>query len=93
MRKCRYAGIAEVGRQLLDRDVGLGRQFFDCSRDTGALASAIGGYLGDPEAARAAGEAGARWAREQLSPAALSARLFTALRDVASARGSGPRAA
>ena len=62
-------------------------------RETAALAGAIGGYLDDPAGARAAGEAGAQWTRERLSPAPLSARLFTALRDVASARGSGPRAA
>jgi glycosyltransferase involved in cell wall biosynthesis len=65
-------------------------------RDPAALASAVGDYLRDPALARSAGEAGARWARERLAPAPLSARLFAALRGVsaaASAPAPAPRAA
>ena len=51
------------------------------------LANAIGHYLGDPGAARAAGEAGARFARERFRPATLAPRLFEWLR-VAAARSA-----
>ncbi len=47
------------------------------------LADAIGHYLGDPAAARAAGEAGARFARERFRPATLGPRLFEWLREAA----------
>src|SRR5258707_8814652 len=36
--KRRDAGITEVGGELLDRDIGIGRQFFDRGRNAGALA-------------------------------------------------------
>ncbi len=47
------------------------------------LADAIGHYLGDPAAARAAGEAGARFARERFRPATLGPQLFEWLRNAA----------
>ena len=47
------------------------------------LADAIGHYLVDPAAARAAGEAGARYARERFRPAMLGPRLFEWLREAA----------
>jgi phosphatidylinositol alpha-1,6-mannosyltransferase len=47
------------------------------------LADAIGRYLGDPAAAGAAGEAGARFARERFRPATLGPRLFEWLREAA----------
>ncbi len=47
------------------------------------LADAIGHYLGDPAAARASGEAGARFARERFRPATLGPRLFEWLREAA----------
>src|SRR3982074_2116125 len=37
VRKCRDAGIAEIGSELLDRDIGFHRQFFDRRRDGRAL--------------------------------------------------------
>lgn len=49
--------------------------------DPPRLADAIGHYLGDPEAARTAGNAGARFARERFRPATLAARLFDLLRE------------
>jgi glycosyltransferase involved in cell wall biosynthesis len=52
-------------------------------RDGGALAEAIGGYLADPAAAAAAGDAGAAFTRERLAPAPLAARLVAALERVA----------
>jgi glycosyltransferase involved in cell wall biosynthesis len=51
--------------------------------DPAALASAIAPYLRDPELARAAGEAGARFARERFAPQAAAARLFAALAEAA----------
>ena len=45
MRKCRHAGIAEIGGQLLDRDVGVRRQPFDRGGDAGALAPALEAQL------------------------------------------------
>ncbi len=47
------------------------------------LADAVGRYLSNPDAARAAGEAGARFARERFRPATLGPRLFEALRQAA----------
>ena len=47
------------------------------------LADAIGRYLADPAAARAAGEAGAQFARERFRPATLGPRLFGWLREAA----------
>ena len=47
------------------------------------LADAIAHYLGDREAARATGEAGARFARERFRPATLGPRLFELLREAA----------
>jgi len=47
------------------------------------LADAIGRYLADPAAARAAGEAGAQFAREHFRPATLGPRLFGWLREAA----------
>src|ERR1700712_4186131 len=41
MGKRRDAGIAEVGRQLLDRNTGVGGEFFDGGGDAGALAPAL----------------------------------------------------
>lgn len=52
----------------------------------GRIADAVGHYLSDPDAARAAGEAGARFARERFRPATLGQRLFDLLRQ--SARGA-----
>jgi glycosyltransferase involved in cell wall biosynthesis len=49
--------------------------------DVGALADAIGFYLDDPEAARAAGSAGAAWART-LAPEPLAAQLVAVLEAV-----------
>jgi glycosyltransferase involved in cell wall biosynthesis len=51
--------------------------------DPARLADAIGHYLGDPAAARATGEAGARFARERFRPATLGPRLFGWLREAA----------
>jgi len=51
--------------------------------EPGRLADAIGHYLGNPDAARAAGEAGARFARERFRPALLGPRLFDLLREAA----------
>ncbi len=45
MRKRRHAGIAEIGGELLDRDVGLRRQLLDCGCDAGALAPALEAQL------------------------------------------------
>jgi glycosyltransferase involved in cell wall biosynthesis len=45
------------------------------------LADAVGHYLSDPDAARTAGEAGARFARERFRPATLGPRLFELLRE------------
>src|SRR3981081_304456 len=45
VRKCRDAGIAEIGSELLDRDIGLHRQFFDRRRDARALAPALEAQL------------------------------------------------
>ena len=50
--------------------------------DREALAAAIGAYLGDPELARTAAEAGARLARERFRPGPLAARLFDLLASV-----------
>lgn len=52
------------------------------------LAEAIGRYLGDPAAAREAGEAGARFAREHFRPASLGPRLFELLREAARRGGA-----
>jgi len=52
-------------------------------RDPAAIAAAVAAYLEDPEAARAAGDAGARLARERLAPRPLAAALLEALRSVA----------
>lgn len=46
MRKCRHAGVAEVGGELLDREVGVDREFFDRRGDAGALAPALEAELG-----------------------------------------------
>src|SRR5258708_7599198 len=43
--KSRDAGIAEVGGELLDRDIGIGRQFFDRGRNAGALAPGLEAQL------------------------------------------------
>ena len=51
--------------------------------DPARLAEAIHGYLADPSAARAAGEAGARFARERFRPATLAPQLFGCLREAA----------
>ena len=51
--------------------------------DRERLVEAIGAYLADPGAARAAGDAGARFARERFRPAALAERLFDVLRAAA----------
>jgi glycosyltransferase involved in cell wall biosynthesis len=51
--------------------------------DPVALADAIERYLGDPEAARSAGGAGAAFAREHFAPAQVSPRLFETLARVA----------
>jgi hypothetical protein len=45
MGKSRKTGIAEVGSELLDRDVGVDRQFFDRGRDARALAPALEAQL------------------------------------------------
>ena len=45
VRKRRHAGIAEIGGELLDRDIGLHRQFFDRRRDARALAPALEAQL------------------------------------------------
>ena len=54
--------------------------------DQAALADAIERYLGDPEAARSAGRAGAAFAREHFAPAQVTPRLFESL-----ARAARPR--
>lgn len=54
--------------------------------DPQRLAAAIGAYLADPAAARAAGEEGARFARERFRPATLAPRLFEWLRAAARPR-------
>ena len=51
--------------------------------DTARLADAIAHYLGDPAAAREAGDQGARFAREHFRPATLAERLFDVLRTAA----------
>src|SRR5260370_42321566 len=43
--KRRDAGIAEVGGELLDRDIGIRRQFFDRSRNARALAPGLEAQL------------------------------------------------
>src|SRR3981081_3349103 len=43
--KRRHAGIAEIGRQLLDRNIDVGREVFDRRRDPGALAPAFEAQL------------------------------------------------
>lgn len=52
------------------------------------LAEALARYLGDPEAARAAGEAGASFARERFRPATLAPQLFEWLDAVAGRSGA-----
>jgi glycosyltransferase involved in cell wall biosynthesis len=52
-------------------------------RDPAAIAVAVAAYLADPGAARAAGEAGARRARERLAPQPLADALVSALRRAA----------
>jgi glycosyltransferase involved in cell wall biosynthesis len=56
--------------------------------EPGRLAEAIGRYLGDPAAAHAAGEAGARFAREHFRPERLGPRLFELLRESARRPGA-----
>jgi glycosyltransferase involved in cell wall biosynthesis len=51
-------------------------------RDPAALAEAVAAYLADPSAAGDAGQAGARFARERLEPARLTAWLVGALEHV-----------
>jgi glycosyltransferase involved in cell wall biosynthesis len=51
-------------------------------RDPAAIAAAAARYLADPATARAAGETGARLARERLAPAPLAERLVAALASV-----------
>lgn len=46
MGKRRDAGIAEIGSELLDRDIGFRRQLLDRCRDAGALAPALEAQLG-----------------------------------------------
>jgi glycosyltransferase involved in cell wall biosynthesis len=48
--------------------------------DPARMAEAIGAYLADPAAARAAGEAGASFSRERFRPAAVAERLFGLVR-------------
>src|SRR5207237_1179761 len=43
--KRRHAGIAEVGRQLLDRNIGIDRQPLDGGGNAGALAPALEAQL------------------------------------------------
>src|SRR5712672_30151 len=43
--KRRHAGIAEIGSQLLDRNIGVGRELFDCGGNPGALAPALEAQL------------------------------------------------
>jgi glycosyltransferase involved in cell wall biosynthesis len=51
--------------------------------DPAALADAIERYLGNPDAARGAGRAGAAFAREHFAPAEVSPRLFESLARIA----------
>ena len=51
-----------------------------------AIADAVRRYLADPEAAEAAGHAGAEFTRERFPPGVLTERLFSALRTVARRR-------
>ncbi len=52
--------------------------------DDAALAGAIGAFLRDPECARAAGQAGRRFARERFAADVVSGRVFAALARIAS---------